>query len=369
MTRPLRHIKIARLVAVCAAFFSATLSAEVIVNAPQTITHRVEVQPIRVRNSSGVMATTFGTATVEAYIKAQINRVWAQVGVRIDWLPIVDYTNDFAYDGSPGNYTVNPRPSSHLDTIVDSAGAPPKSANPKVLNLFFVEIVPAFDRLDDDSTNGLAFVDGNGVTMHVGADLVTATFGWDIIASVIAHEIGHNLGLEHVSATNNLMSSNGNEERLTAAQKSIIFTNNAGIDGIDGYDLLRPLATNYSQWVAANGVTQGPEGDDDRDGIENVIEFMFNLNPKASSTLPQPALSAGRLVWTLPKRQPALDDGLVYQVQSGTNLLSWLAAGASGSGSTVLQNDATALVVRLDSGATRRFMRLNIAIPPDLTGG
>jgi hypothetical protein len=187
------------------------------------------------------------------------------------------------------------------------------------------------------------------------------------VASVIAHEIGHNLGLEHVTTGENLMKPGGGGERLNAAQKTIIFTDNAGMDG---FELLRPLVTNYSLWALTNGVTGVPAADDDGDDLSNVVEFMFGLNPKTFSALPQAVPSGEGLVWTLPKSAAALEDGLDYQVVSSTDLQSWVPAGSDGSGSTILQNDAGALVVRLDlSGGARRFMRLNISILPGLTGG
>ena len=60
-----------------------------------------------------------------------------------------------------------------------------------------------------NSAAGLAFVGGNGITAYVGSNLLTFQSGLEAIASVIAHEIGHNLGLPHIVEAENLMQAGG----------------------------------------------------------------------------------------------------------------------------------------------------------------
>ena len=79
--------------------------AAIIVDPARPITHRVTVQIIETAQTSGTSpATIFGNASQRASIEAGIDKVWAQAGIDVAFLPaIVRYNNSFAYQGSGGS--------------------------------------------------------------------------------------------------------------------------------------------------------------------------------------------------------------------------------------------------------------------------
>ena len=84
----------------------------------------------------------------------------------------------------------------------------------------------------EDVANGLAFIGESGVTIHIGDNLVGFEAGREVVARVTAHELAHNLGLDHVTSAGNLMKSGANAgERLTQAQ----------INAIQASSLTRPV--------------------------------------------------------------------------------------------------------------------------------
>lgn len=203
-------------------------AAALITNMAMPITHRVTVQPIVVSNDDGTnTAEYFGDVTQRGIIQGLVNTIWAQAGIQVDFLAANTWNNTFANIGNPADN--NPRPDSDLSVVVstgDAAGV--GNANPLVLDIYFVEISAGFSDTNvtdpvngEFYVNGLANTPGNGMTLHVGDSLVSFTAGQEAVASVFAHEIGHNLGLMHLVEAQNLMQEGGSSnlgERLNATQ-------------------------------------------------------------------------------------------------------------------------------------------------------
>ena len=196
---------------------SATCSAALVVNPAANIIGSVTVQPIIVSDDDGSnQANYFGTAGEQQNIFDLVDTIWAQAGIDIEFLAPDFWNSSFANEG-----VTTPRPQSDLGTIRnDATSAGLTNANPSVLNMFMVNVVPGFSPLSANQAAGLATLGGNGIAQYVGTNLLGFLGGREVIASVVAHEIGHNLGLAHNSIAENLMAT-GNitaGERLNATQ-------------------------------------------------------------------------------------------------------------------------------------------------------
>ncbi len=107
---------------------------------------------------------------------------------------------------------------------------------------------------------------------------------------------------------------------------------------------------NLTAWNAA--------GDSDNDGITNLLEYAFDLNPAASDAPPAPAFEDGYLTMTLTKRPR-----VTYLVKSGDTLPV-----ISSTETTILIDTPTQLKVRdnfqISGPAPRRFMTTTVTAAP-----
>ena len=182
----------------------------------------IVVQPIIVSNDDGSnTAEFFGTADQQADVIARIDAIYSVAGIDVEFLPAVSLNDTFVNvgDGGDGEDGTGERAAEDLSAIVaqgdeDGVGSP----LPNVIDMYFVELVPAFEDLGEDAANGLAFLGQPGIAIHIGDNLVDTVGGRVAAAEVTAHEIGHNLGLEHVDIDGNLMTPIVDGSNLTFAQ-------------------------------------------------------------------------------------------------------------------------------------------------------
>jgi Zn-dependent protease with chaperone function len=200
----------------------STAEATIIVNPPMTTDRELVVQLIQAREDNGTTpATVFGNAAQRLSIENALDQIWAQAGINITVISTVTpYNSSFALDRN--NMTSGTRPQGDFDTIFLQASAAGVLNTGNVINAIFVDYVPGFGLLAENAAAGLASLPGNEITVFVGDTLLTFQNGLDVIASVFAHEIGHNLGLDHQpTGSDNLMAVSGaTSERLNAAQIS-----------------------------------------------------------------------------------------------------------------------------------------------------
>ena len=116
----------------------------------------------------------------------------------------------------------------------------------------------------------------------------------------------------------------------------------------------------YEAWVVGfhPEVTQGPDGDDDGDGIANLVEYVLGSDPGIASSgrtsLPVPQLSGDALTVTF--TPSAAVTGVVVGAQTSTDLVNWTDVPNVGNASQHVYTVPRA-------GSAQRWMRLRVVKP------
>jgi autotransporter-associated beta strand protein len=83
-------------------------------------------------------------------------------------------------------------------------------------------------------------------------------------------------------------------------------------------------ATDYAGWAAFHTITSGQNGDDDHDGVTNLAEYAFGLDPKNGASVQPvielPTKTSGAFTYT---RRSASITGLNFTVWTSTTLSGW----------------------------------------------
>jgi hypothetical protein len=198
------------------------------------ITDYITVQPIDV--CTGAAGTTSGCAPINnsgqnyataaqgdvGFIDAATginitDAIWAQAGISVTFEPAVQYANAGSFETidvascaangtdcmSPEFQTLSQQPGLSGNPPPAVSPTPPLSANPTTINMFFVNALQPPSN-QPGTLYGLSWVGNNGVAISSNTLL-----GFGARVDTLAHEIGHDLDLDHTTfgagAANNLM--------------------------------------------------------------------------------------------------------------------------------------------------------------------
>ena len=143
--------------------------------------------------------------------------------------------------------------------------------------------------------------------------------------------------------------------RFTAKASShvLFFNGNQPPSSILSAIQVRSLVTaDYAAWSGASNyqLTQGPTGDDDRDGLTNQAEYAFGLNPTSGASVNvMTQIDKASRTFNYTRRKPSLGTNLAYSVWFSTDLLGWTEDTGATEGSVTASGDNETVPVTLSA--------------------
>jgi autotransporter-associated beta strand protein len=111
---------------------------------------------------------------------------------------------------------------------------------------------------------------------------------------------------------------------------------------------------NYDSWAGTNGVTGGPGGDHDQDGVPNLVEYALADGGELGS------FSGGKITFT--KRGAPYGGDVNYMIETSDDLSGWTPVTEDPPAAGFFE-DATKIEYTLPEGETRIFSRLKVVQP------
>ena len=116
---------------------------------------------------------------------------------------------------------------------------------------------------------------------------------------------------------------------------------------------------NFAGWASANGVTGGPNGDSDNDGIPNAVEYGLNLNFAGSDGAP--GSFSGNVVTFNKRTATSGNSDLTYRIVISSDLgvtVPWTEVGS------YIQNTTSVISAALPNGPAKNFASLQVIVNP-----
>jgi hypothetical protein len=229
--------------------FGLCIRAGVETYPPQPIRHQLSVRYVVTETETGTRAKDFGTPAQHAYIENEVRRILAQSGIDVAFQPDqATWTSGYAYAGASSD--TGARTTSDLNWIFDNIPGPYYPLDEGIVTVVFCKRTPGWAERGFYQTNGYAFIGWNGVTFFLGDGMLDNNGNMDIVAAVLAHEISHNFGLQHIVNPENLMNPTIHKGYLEKTQSDQILGKrfDVGLLAQTGLPDIKWIDLNHSQF-------------------------------------------------------------------------------------------------------------------------